>query len=243
MAKPATEITFGLRASLAVLAARAKDLVRIGWSDEAEGQIAELLAQAKRDRLPCARMSPRDLADVAGSSHHEGLVVEAKARAFASVDALPGLLAGGRGVAVALDRVRNPYNVGAIVRTAAFLGVDAVLFGAPAPHPGLSAEAVRVAEGGAEHLSLARTTDLAESLARLKKAGVRVVGADGDATASAFDGLGPRPLVVVVGNEREGMLPRVEAACDLVAKLPGTGRVESLNVAVASALMLREALR
>jgi RNA methyltransferase, TrmH family len=63
------------------------------------------------------------------------------------------------GTAIALDRVRNPYNIGAIVRSAAFFGVDAALLGTPAPHPGLPPTAVRVAEGGAEHLALARTTD------------------------------------------------------------------------------------
>jgi TrmH RNA methyltransferase len=143
-----------------------------------------------------------------------------------------------RGTAVALDRVRNPYNVGAILRSAAFFAVDAVLLGAPAPHPGLAPTAVRVAEGGVEHLQLARTTDLADTLARLRARGIRVVGADAHATASAFGFAFPRPVVVVVGNEREGLGERVRAQCDALVSIPGGSAVESLNVGVAAGILV-----
>jgi tRNA G18 (ribose-2'-O)-methylase SpoU len=146
-------------------------------------------------------------------------------------------------VGVALDRVRNPYNVGAVLRTAAFLGIDAAILGALAPHPALAPAAVRVAEGGAEHVVLARTTDLAETLSRLRARGVRVVGADSRASESAFSFAYSRPLVLVVGNEREGMGERVRKACDAVVAILGTGAVESLNVAVAAGLLMAEATR
>jgi TrmH RNA methyltransferase len=144
--------------------------------------------------------------------------------------------------------VRNPYNVGAILRSAAFFGASGALFGAqaqPTPDAGshLAPTAVRVAEGGVEHLLLTRTTDLASTLAGLRKAGVTVVGADGHATASAIGFSYRRPAVLVLGHEREGLGERVRAQCDAVVAIRGSGHVESLNVAVAAGVLIAEMTR
>jgi TrmH RNA methyltransferase len=180
---------------------------------------------------------------MAGARHHEGLVVVARPRRFVPPKELAALLVREKGAALALDRVRNPYNVGALLRTAAFLGVDAALLGAPAPHPALAPDAVRVAEGGAEHLVLGRTTDLASTLAQMRGAGIRVVGADQGARANAIGHAFTRPTVLVLGNEREGLSDRVRAECDDLVAIPGASAVESLNVAVAGALLLSEITR
>jgi len=147
------------------------------------------------------------------------------------------------GGAIALDRVRNPYNIGAIVRTAAFFGVDAVVLGAPAPHPGLDPVAIRVAEGGAEQLLFSRTTDLAETLSRLRSKGVRVIGADGHSDRDAFAEPFGRPAVLVMGNEREGLGPRIRAQCDAIVRIRGTGAIESLNVGVAAGILIAHLAR
>jgi tRNA G18 (ribose-2'-O)-methylase SpoU len=102
---------------------------------------------------------------------------------------------------------------------------------------------VRVAEGGVEHLQLARTTDLADTLGRLRARGVRVVGADGQATSAAAGFTYGRPAVLVLGNEREGLGERVRAQCDAVVAVRGAGRVESLNVAVAAGVLMAEMTR
>jgi tRNA G18 (ribose-2'-O)-methylase SpoU len=119
--------------------------------------------------------------------------------------------------------------------------VEAALLGAIAPHPALAPDAVRVAEGGAEHLLLSRTTDLADTLGRLRSRGVRVVGADAAGDARALASALARPLVVVVGHEREGLSPRVRAQCDAVVAIQGSGSMDSLNVAVAAGVLLAEA--
>jgi TrmH RNA methyltransferase len=147
------------------------------------------------------------------------------------------------GAAVALDRVRNPYNVGAVMRTAAFFGLDGALLGAPAPHPGLAPTAVRVAEGGTEQLKLARTTDLATTLARLRARGVVAIGADSSATTSAIGFVFPRSTILVMGNEREGLGDRVRAECAGLVAIPRGGAVESLNVAVAAGILIAEMVR
>jgi TrmH RNA methyltransferase len=148
-----------------------------------------------------------------------------------------------RKLGVALDRVRNPQNIGAILRSGAFFGAEVALLGAPAPHPGLPPFALRVAEGAAEHMSFSRTTDLADTLARLRSAGVHVVGADTHAERNAEHFQLPGATLLVLGNEREGLSPRIRAQCDTLIGIRGSGAVESLNVAVAAGVILAELRR
>lgn len=226
--------------------ARPEDVRGIDCVEAIRAEIADLARAAPAlSRIPAlVRVMPEhEVERVAGTRQHEGLVVHARPRRWVSAVELGDILARNRGTAIALDRVRNPYNIGAILRTAAFFGVDAALLGAPAPHPALADDAIRVAEGGVEHLMLSRTTDLAETLARLRARGIRVVGADGASETNAIGHAFAKPTVLVVGNEREGLADRVRAQCDVIVALRGTGSVESLNVAVATGLLVSELQR
>jgi TrmH RNA methyltransferase len=234
----AAETVQGLRAGLAVFGARPDDVLRVAFSREVRGEVTELARWAAAHGVPCEERAAADLDRIAGGAHHEGLCVLARPRAWIGANDLADRLLRGRGTCVALDRVRNPYNVGAVLRSAAFFGVDAALLGAPAPHPGLAPTAVRVAEGGVEHLALARTTDLADTLERLRARGAKVVGADGHAEVALHDHRFERPAVLVLGNEREGLGPRIRAQCDAVVAIRGGGAVESLNVAVAAGVLI-----
>jgi len=238
-----SDIVYGLRAGLAVFEARRGDIERVAYAREIRGEVEALVTWAKKQGLPCKETRDDELARIARSQHHEGLCVGTKARRFLAAPDLTELLVRRKGFAVALDRVRNPYNVGAIVRTAAFFGVDAMILGAPAPHPALAPDAVRVAEGGAEHVALARTTDLVETLSRLKSRGVAIVGADGQAKNDAATFRFARPLVLVVGHEREGVGPRVREQCDALVAIRGEETIESLNVAVAAGVLMATVVR
>jgi TrmH RNA methyltransferase len=245
------EIVQGVRAGLAVLARRPGDVVRVAFAREVRHEVADAMRRGDTRAIRWDEVGEPELHRLADSTHHEGLCVAVRARRWLPAHDLAEALvrssrenaARGGGTAIALDRVRNPYNVGAILRSAAFFGVDAALLGAPAPHPGLAPTAVRVAEGGAEHLLLSRTTDLADTLARLRSRAVRVVGADAHAPESAFGFAFPRPAVLVVGNEREGLGDRVRAQCDALVRIPGGGAVESLNVAAAAGVLLGQMMR
>jgi TrmH RNA methyltransferase len=221
-----------------VLAQRSGDVLRIAFARGVRGEMGEALRWAAARRVPCDETSEAELEHLSGSPHHEGLCVVARPRAWRPIGDLLESLLHERGAAIALDRVRNPYNVGAILRSAAFFGIEAAILGAPAPHPALAPTAVRVAEGGAELLALARTTDLAETLARARARGITVVGTDNRASMAAFDHAFARPLVLVVGHEREGLTDRVRRQCDALLAIPGGGAVDSLNVAVASGIVL-----
>jgi tRNA G18 (ribose-2'-O)-methylase SpoU len=237
------EIVQGLRAGLAVVSRRPDDVLRVAYAQGVRNEVTRLVRWAQARGLSCAVVGDRELDRLAESTHHEGLCVWARPRSYASAHEVGDALARSRGHAIALDRVRNPYNVGAIVRSAAFFGLEGVYLGAPAPHAGLTSTAVRVAEGGAEEVRVSRTTDLADTLSRLRARGVRVVGADGHAHTAAvgFDYRGP--VVLVLGNEREGLGERVRAQCDATVAIRGRGRIESLNVAVAAGVLMGEMTR
>lgn len=231
----AIERIHGHRAALAVLERRPDDVLRVACTKDHVAAVEHAIGKRKTH---VGVLQEREIEKLAGTKQHEGLCLEAKERAWLSPGDLATRLAGGGGVAIALDRVRNSYNIGAIIRSAAFFGVEAVILGAPAPHPGLDPNATRVAEGGCEHLALARTTDLADTIGRLRRRGVTICGTDGHGGGDALTHEFPRPCVVILGNEREGLSARVRAQCDAVLAIRGTGAVESLNVGVAAGVLI-----
>lgn len=217
---------------------RPADVLRVGYDPANERELRDLLQACHARGVSCTALPDGELSRLAHSDQHEGLLIETRPRKFMAPAALADLLTQKRGLAVAFDRVRNPYNVGAVLRTAAFFGVDAALLGTPAPHPALPPQAVRVAEGGAEHLALCRTTDLADTLGRMRSAGVLIAGAEDYGTATIVSIGQKRPLILVLGHEREGLSERVRAQCDALVAIKGSGHVRSLNVSIAASILL-----
>jgi TrmH RNA methyltransferase len=235
-----SEVLYGLRSGLAVFERRRQDIRRIGFDAGLRAELPELLRWAVGAGVPCREEDERELGLRAQSNQHEGLVLEVLPRRWLPAKELAAQLARDPGVVIALDRVRNPQNIGAVLRSAAFFGVKAAVLGAPAPHPGVPPFALRVAEGGAEHLGLCRTTDLADTLGRFKSQGVHVIGADAHAVGGLDTIDTPAACVLVLGHEREGLSPRVKAQCTSLVSIQGSGALESLNVAVAAGVLLAE---
>jgi RNA methyltransferase, TrmH family len=239
----ANEIVYGLHAGLAVFERHPEKIVRALYHRETRRYIGALERWAAAHRIPCIEASDEELGRFSGAKNHEGLCLEMTPRSWMSPQELADMLVRTKGTAIALERIRNPYNIGAILRSAAFFGMDAALLGAPAPHPGLPADAVRVAEGGAEQLEFARTTDLPDTLGRLRARGIAVVGAESEAMVNAIGHTYSRPIVIVLGHEREGLSERAKAQCDTLVAIPGLSAVRSLNVSVAASVLFAEVVR
>ena len=235
-----SEQSYGLRAVLALCRARPQDVIELAFTRDAALALESLLARLRQCGATIRFEKEHEITRMAGTAKHEGVCVVARPRRWHNPSELAQLLLEKRGTALGLDRIRNPQNIGAILRSAAFFSLDAILVGAPAPHPGLDPMAIRIAEGGAEQLALTRTTDLADTLSRLRQRGVRVVGTDARAEVSVFGYAFPRPLVLVVGHEREGLGARVRAQCDALLRIPGSGALDSLNVGVAAGVLMAE---
>ena len=236
------EVVQGLQACLAVFARRRDDVLRVMYGADVSRSVTEVVRWCHSRGIPCREGSDAELDDVAGSSHHEGLCMRTKPRRWASAQELAELLVQRRGTAIAMDRVRNPYNVGAILRTAAFFESRPRCSNARSP-PGAIADgrAGRRGRGGASRAvsddGSRRDTGAASGASH------SVVGADGAAPASVFGFAFVRPTVLVLGHEREGLGERIRKNCDAVVAIPGGGAIESLNVGVAAGVLVAEMLR
>ena len=141
-----------------------------------------------------------------------------------------------------LDHVQDPHNLGACLRTADAAGVRGVII-TKDQAAGLSPVVAKVASGAAEAVPLYRVTNLARTLQWLKEAGLWIVGAAGEAPRSVFETDLNLPMALVMGAEGKGMRRLTRESCDLLVKIPMAGTVESLNVSVATGVLLFEAVR
>lgn len=177
-------------------------------------------------------------AAVPSDSPHQGVLME--------VRPLPGLdlldlspHAGQKNLILMLDQVTDPHNVGACLRSAAALGARALVT-QDRNSPGESGVLARAAAGGLETLPWIRAANLAQALDSLKDLGYWHVGLDGHTDTAIGDvSLGDN-IVIVMGSEGKGLRPLVRKQCDAIAKIPMTGKVESLNVSNAAAIALYE---
>jgi len=137
-----------------------------------------------------------------------------------------------------LDLLHGPQNIGALLRTAEACGVHGVIL-QDRRAPEITPSVVQFAAGATEHLLIAKVTNLAETMRRLKDAGVWLAGMDLDDTAEELGRVDlDRALGIVVGHEGEGLRRLVRDRCDFLVRLPMRGRVESLNAAVAGSILL-----
>ncbi len=189
-------------------------------------------------------VGPEELERLAGTVHHQGAVAMIEDPEVPDLDAQTASDWAARGERIlVLDNLGNDHNLGAVARSAAFFGVRRLVLAGPAGSNLVTTSAFRVAEGGMEWISLHRIADAGE-LARRAGPSLTILGADhrGSGTArEALAGLPPgRAVALVMGNEETGLSPASRAACSALVRIPGTGDLESLNVAQSAAILLYE---
>jgi 23S rRNA (guanosine2251-2'-O)-methyltransferase len=203
------------------------------------------VAEAQRGRRRVRRVwttteaSADELARIAGSPDHQGVVAEVDPYPYADP---ASLLAASDSVLVALDQIQDPRNLGAVCRSAEAAGAAGVVI-PRRRSAAVTAVACKASAGAVEHLPVARVTNLADWLGQAKGAGMWVYGAEAGAEApySQVDLSGK--VVLVLGSEGRGLRRRVAESCDLLVSIPVRGRVASLNVSAAAAILLFEAVR
>jgi 23S rRNA (guanosine2251-2'-O)-methyltransferase len=204
-------------------------------------RVSELIARAGQLGVPL-RFEVRETMDrLSDGVPHQGVIAVASAKALVGLEDLleqvrePGLL-------VVLDGVEDPRNLGAILRSVDAAGADGVLL--PERHSaGLSETVARTSAGGLEHVRLARIGNVSQAIERLKERGFWVVGLDATGGQRWDEVDLRRPVALVLGGEGRGIRRLVRERCDQIATIPLFGHVSSLNVAVAAAVALFEAVR
>ena len=202
-------------------------------------KLQELLAFCVKHRIGYNVVDGEDLDKLTASAHHEGVCL-----ALAPVEEMPLStwlmgLPDGPVLAIWLDGVGNPHNLGAILRSAAHFGAQAVLLPKES-QLAVSGAAARVAEGAAEHVPMVRLGRDENAVAQLQSAGFVLVTTVVRGGRDLFEAELPARCVLVMGAEQTGVGASLLAASGLKVEIPGSGRVESLNVAAATAVLLAE---
>lgn len=186
---------------------------------------------------PVTTLSPEELVAAAGSPDHQGMVAEVDPYPYSD----PSVVLGRFDLLVALDRVQDPHNLGAIIRTAEVAGAAVVI---PRHRTAVvTAAVVKASAGATEHAVIVQARNLTDFLAEAKSVGFWVYGADaaGDSSYHAQDYR--NKVAFVLGSEGEGLGRRVAKACDVRVSIPQQGKVGSLNVSVSAGVLLFEAVR
>ena len=217
--------------------------VWIADSRGADRRIDELRTAARLARTAIVETPRDDIERRSRSTAHQGVLAEADPLprvelgdlVRASADGAPPLV-------VVLDGVQDPQNLGSILRTAECAGVKGVII--PKDRAAsLTPAAVKVAEGAVEHVALVEVTNLTRAIEELKQLGLWISGFEAEAGKTLFDLDLRGPKVLVLGSEGQGLRRLVREACDDLASIPLLGRIPSLNVSAAAAVVLYEAVR
>ncbi len=213
----------------------------------AEPRVAELQALAQKAGKKVTRASPAAFKQLFGDAVHQGVCVDVQPlppwREEELVAAIAARLeAKDPPLVLVLDGVQDPHNLGACLRTADACGALAVVIPKDRAVQ-MNATVRKVAAGAAETTPLAVVTNLARTLRLLKEAGLWIVGADAEAPKLAQEQDLTGAVALVMGAEGAGLRQLTRETCDFLVKLPQAGSVESLNVSVATGMLLYESLR
>lgn len=209
-----------------------------------DARIAEVVKLAQAAKVRISTRDGQELDRLAAGDRHQGVCVQMRSVGVLGEGALDELLdkAGPAPLLLVLDGVQDPHNLGACLRTADAAGVKAVIV--PRDRAaGLSPTVRKVASGAAETVPLIQVVNLARTLRWLKERQIWIVGTDDEAPKSIYETDLKGPLAIVLGAEGPGLRRLTKEHCDALVGIPMRGVVESLNVSVATGVVLYEALR
>src|SRR3984893_17986550 len=238
------EVLYGLHPVEEAIRSGARRLDHVVVARERRDERLEGLIQLCRSAGVRVSIEPKEqLTRLAKTDAHQGGLAVVKEREFLTVEELMQLKADGEyRFFLALDGVEDPHNLGALMRTADGAGVDGVIF----PHwrsPPVTATVAKTSAGASEHVRIARVTNLVRALEQMKQKNVWVLGLDERGTPDYTEFDFKTNCVLVLGREGAGLHDLVKKTCDHLLRIPMAGQVSSLNVSVAGAIVMYEAMR
>jgi len=234
---------FGIHAVRDALLNPRREKLRLLVTRNAADRLADAIAEAGIE--PELQDARKFQAPIDPESVHQGAALEVKPLDWGSLE---DVAIGGEGhpLVVLLDRVTDPHNVGAILRSAEVFGARAVV--APRHHSAPETGALaKTASGALERQPYLRVTNLSDAMVTLREAGYTLLGLDGQADISLAEGVARagigRPVALVMGAEGPGLREKTRETCDMLVRIPYAGPFGSLNVSNAAAVSLYEAVR
>src|ERR1700747_3234511 len=234
---------YGINSVTEALKARRRAFEWIGMAKERHDiRLQRLIEDCRRLSVPVRFLERTELDRMAGNNAHQGVVAVTSAKQYNDLDDVIAAKRGNHSLIVVLDGVEDPHNLGAILRTADAAGANGVVI------PERRAAAVtgtvtKASAGASEHLPIAKVTNIARSIEDLKENNIWTVGLDERATQN-YDALHyDMDCALVLGGEGKGLHDLVKRKCDFLVSIPMLGKVPSLNVSVAAAVVLYEIVR
>ena len=212
--------------------------------NRADKRLRETIALAKKAGIPINKTSKKVLNDLVHDGKHQGIVASCKKTADKLTQSFESFMqtAADDELVLVLDRVQDPHNLGACLRSANAAGAGAVI--APKNQAcGITPVVEKSSAGAAQTTPYFQVGNLAGTLAKLSEAGFWILGASDDAEQSYYDVDMRGKIALALGGEESGLRRLTRENCDQIVSIPMQGSVESLNVSVASSVMLYEAVR
>lgn len=236
-------VLFGVSPVLEALRADPRRVDRVMIAQGArETRLSEVIDLCRANSVPFTRVARESLAKYADrGANVQGVLAFVSPAQYADVDAILEN-ANDTSLIVVLDGVEDPRNFGAIIRTAECAGVDGIVI-PDRRSVGLTDTVAKASAGAIEHLKVAKTQNLNRFIEGLKKRDIWVVGTSVDAQMTYDEWDWTRPSALVLGGEGRGLHRLVAENCDVLVKIPMYGKIDSLNVSVASGVILFEARR
>ncbi len=203
-----------------------------------------LYRRLEEKRIPRQLVSKKTLEEIAGSSSHQGFVAYIKKRRFTHLkDFFQQMKQEKTSLVLILDHIQDPHNVGAIFRSAECFGVSGVLF-SEQTGPSLTPSLSKVSSGASEHLTLVQTARLAAAVDGLKDEGFTILSAAVDSGSTDFWQVPKKnKTALILGSEGEGISPLLKKKSDHLVYIPMKGKVHSLNVSAAAAVLISQLSR
>ena len=207
---------------------------------ERSGSVVAIIAKAKQKNIPVKDVDSKKLDFLAKGVNHQGIVAQCAVKEYSTLDDIFALAEEREEspFIIVLDKIEDPHNLGAIIRTAECAGAHGVII-PERRSAGLSYTVEKTSAGALEYMPVVRVKNISSVLQKLKDKGIWVYGADMDGEHYKkvnFDGA----VALVIGNEGKGISPLVAKDCDVIVSLPMKGKINSLNASVAAGILMYE---
>ena len=211
---------------------------------EKHGSINKIIAVAKERRVIIVEKDRKQLEEMAQTDNYQGVIAIVPPFEYCEISEILETAKERQEDAfvLILDGIEDPHNLGSIIRTAETAGVHGIII------PKRRAVAVnstvnKVSCGAAQYMKIARVTNISDAIEELKIAGLWVCGTDVATDKYYYNQDLTGPLAIVIGNEGKGMSDKVKKNCDFLVKIPMKGKIESLNAAVSTGIVVYEAVK
>src|SRR5882724_3840300 len=234
---------YGINAVTESLKARGRSFEWVGVAKERHDlRLQRVVDGCRRQGVAVSFVSRSELDRMAGNNAHQGVVAVTSGKQYSDLDDVVAAKRGQYSLVVVLDGVEDPHNLGAILRTADAAGADGVVI-PERRAAGITGTVAKASAGASEHLPVAKVTNISRTLEELKSKGLWIAGLD-ERGKESYDKVDYKiDCAVVLGAEGKGLHDLVKRKCDFLVSIPMLGKVPSLDVSVAAAVVLYEIVR